>query len=129
MKSYELTYIANPKLSPEDVSALQERIFGFITKEDGTPGKASAPSKKRLAYPVKKHEEAHFSSLELSVEEGKLKSLEEAIKKEKDILRYLIIKKPAVKKMVFETKTEKRRSLRPKKAQLEEIDKKIDEML
>lgn len=129
MKLYELAYIANPSLSPEQATDLQEEIVKMIRKEEGVPGKASSPQKRALAYVVKKHNEAYFSSLEFSMIEESMNNLEKKIKKEKDLLRYLIIKKPVVRKVVFEAQSEKRRSLKPEKAKLKEIDKKIEEMI
>ncbi len=129
MKLYELAYIANPSLSSEEASALQESIIKIITKEEGTPGKTSSSHKRPLAYVVKKQNEAYFSSMEFSILEDKLSNLEKKIRKENNILRFLIIKKPAVKKIVFEARPEKKRSLKPEKAKLKEIDKKIEEMI
>ncbi len=127
MKLYEIAYIADPEMSPEEASSLQERVVGVITEKGGTPGNNGSPQKRKLAYKVKKNGEAYFSSVEFSAEEDKIKEIEEEIRKESSILRRLLIKKPAIKKS--QDSREKKKSLKPEKTKLQEIDKKIEEIV
>ncbi len=129
MKLYELAYIANPNLSSEEINSLQEELINIISKIEGVLGKSSSPQKRALAYPVKDQTEAYLSCVEFSIPENVLKSIEDEVKKNKNILRYLIIKKPVVKKVEVEARPEKKKSLKPEKTKLKEIDKEIDEII
>ena len=127
MKLYEIAYITDPSISPKDADSLQERISSVITKGGGVVQKSGSPQRKTLAYSVKKNKEAYFSSLEFSLEEDKVKEIEEEVKKEKNILRHLLVKNPKIKET--ERRSEKKKSLKPEKAKLQEIDKKIEEIV
>jgi len=148
MKLYEITYIANPALTPEEADSLQGRVTETITKAEGALGSSGSPQRKSLAYPVKKNNEAYLSSMEFSAEEDNVKKIEEEIKKEKDILRHLLVKKPEIKEAERRSErkkslkpeetekkkdhspeeTEKKKDYKPEKAKLQEIDKKIEEI-
>ncbi len=147
MKPYEITYLIVPSLTIEEASEYHERMKNVIEEAGGTPGKEQVPSKKSLAYPVEKNPEAYLASLDFEAREEDIKKISEKLKKEKNMLRYLLVKKEVPKKAEEKKgdsqEKKKGKSLKPEKAEkekseesektdkakLDDLDEKIDEML
>ena len=138
MKNYELTYLASPELSEQDIKNLSEKINKFIQEETGTIEKTTQSSKKKLGYSIKRKEGAFLISLDFFLDPDKLKNLEKKLKAENQILRYTILIKRAPRKASiirkFLPKKEKpfiipKKATETKKVELKEIDKKIEEIL
>ncbi len=128
MKLYELNYIVAPDLTEKEALSYGEEIKNTITKKKGVLGKEKGPSKITLAYPINYKTEGYLFSVNFNSSEENLKKIKEKIKKEKSILRFLIVKKDerATKE---ERKSSLRKKSKPEKAKLSDIDKKIDEMI
>lgn len=126
MKTYQLTYLISDQTPEEERRTLQEKITSLIEKEGGVLNEVTLPTRRRLAYRIKKGREALMTSFNFSLEPSKMDSLEKELKSGKQILRYLILnKKPE--------RVEKKRLLtrkpKAKKVELKELEQKIDEIL
>jgi len=126
MKHYELVYLISPDLSSDQARALAEKTAGFINELSGLSEKITEPETKKLAYPIKKKQTAHIVCLSFSLSAERVKDLDEKIKSENEILRYMILEKkkeklPKEKRMIEKPKE--------KKVEIEKMDKKIDEIL
>ncbi len=147
MLFYELNLLISPNFSEAEISSFIEKLEGELQKS----GKIVSDKKgerKKLAYPVLKQIEAwyYFLNLYPTAENKKelLDSIEKMLKENKDIIRYLIIKKDTKKteapvkplrtrpvkaeEVVVEEAAVEEKPKKPK-AQLEEIGQKLDEML
>jgi len=61
---YEVTYILNPTMSDEDVTAMNERIGGLITTVGGEIVDVhSWGGKRRLAYPIERHRDGYYMTI------------------------------------------------------------------
>lgn len=133
MKFYELTFLISPDLLEEEIKSLLEKINSLIKKEGGVLNEINLPVKKKLAYPIKKKEEAFLGTLSFYLEPEKLKSFEKELKFEKNILRYLIISKPRIKEVKIQPKripkTVQKIPVKEKKVELKEIEEKLKEIL
>ena len=130
MKIYELAYLISPEISESELKDFQEKINSLIQQEGGILNRTSSPTKKELAYPVKKKNEAFLTNLNFSLEPAKLESLEKKVRSEKKILRYLILTKPRTKKILVRTKKLPKKPIpKEKKVELKEIEKKLKEIL
>lgn len=128
MNYYELTYLASPTFTQEEVANYHKKIKSQISKEDGVTGPEQEPIKKTLAYPVKKQTQGYIASIDFEINADELSKIKEILKKESSMLRYILIKKnKAQEKEGFTSR--KRRSLKPEKATLKDIDAKIDEII
>jgi len=161
MLFYELNLLISPNLSEVEISSFIEKIEGELQKKGKIVSDKKA-ERKKLAYSVLGQIEGWFYFLNLYPEAGDKKefldSVEKYLKEEKDMLRFLIIKKDT-KKTEAPAKPIRRRPVKteeteviapvaetvaaeepvaevvaeekPKKhkAQLEEIDEKLNEML
>jgi ribosomal protein S6 len=151
MKIYELTFEVPANLKEEESKSIIEKIGGFIVAANGKIEKNIEPLRKKLGYPIKKHDEVLISTLYISIEPIKLEELEKNIKAEPNILRYMILAKKQVEEAsrqpvfrrkkpieaieqemekIIEDKKEKTyKPTKPKKVELKEIDQKIEEIL
>ena len=128
MKPYELTYLIIPSFTTEEAGVFHEGIKKIISKNGGLLGSEQIPTRKTLAYPIKKSTEGYLSSIDFNAIEENAKKVGEEVKKEKNILRHILIGKQFGKK-IDEEPRRKRRSLKPEKAKLQEIDEKLDDIL
>lgn len=144
MKSYELTYIISPELKTEEAEGFASEISAFLQKEGGLITKSENPSPRSLSYQIRKQGGGFQTSLEFSFIPEKLKILEEKIKKDARILRYLLIIKRPPKK---EKKGRRREIMKEeessfdkipadkpkvkteKKVELKDIEEKLEEIL
>jgi small subunit ribosomal protein S6 len=123
IRYYQLAYLISPELKKEEIEMVQKDLTSFIEKE-GVLDKVETPLKRMLFYPIKKKTEAFLGAIYFYLEPQKIKDLERKLKEEEKILRYLIVSEKAPKKIKIEKKLKK-----PEKVELEEIEKKIEEIL
>ncbi len=136
MKSYELTFLISTDLAEEEAKQFQDKIISLIQTEGGILTTRSIILRKKLAYLIKKQIQAFLAILTFQIEPIKLINLEKKLKLESQILRYLILIKPPVKKMPARRKrvpeiVPKEPTISPlkKKVELKEIEKKLEEIL
>jgi len=126
MKYYELTYLISPELSTEEIEKFQEKLRSLII-EGGGLDKIGNPIRKKLAYPIKKKNEAFLATLNFYLNPGKLEDLEKKLKGEEKILRFLIVTKKRPK-ILPEILVKPGKIVKPK-VELKEIEKKLEEIL
>lgn len=140
MKTYELTYIISPEITSEEAIAEAKDIESFVQAQKGVILRQNNPIARTLSYPIKKRASGFMGVLEFQLEPEKLSELKEKIDKDRKIVRHMVI----IKKLVKERK-QRRTRIKPvsivesspietetkaeKKVELEEIEKKLDEIL
>ena len=147
MKYYELTYLVSSETNEEDLKKLTEEIDSFIQKEEGVIAKSGNPFPETLAYPIKKQKTIFWISLEFCLSPEKIEGIKKKIKKEKRILRFVLISKKGPKKQDVKTETNtdeikinevetvtdqiapSKKEKSEKKVELKEIEEKLDEIL
>lgn len=144
MKTYELTYILSSHLSTEDVAKAASDIDAFIQGKGGVIVKSEKTAAKMLSYPIKKHTSGYFITSELQIPEAPIREIKELLEKNANVLRHIIL----IKKPAKEMKVRRKRKLatplqgehpapagpehsegQPEKVQMEDINKKLDEIL
>lgn len=156
MKTYELTYIISSQVNSAEIDIILKNIESFIQEQEGIilspqsgipfAGKSEKTSAKTLAYPIKKQSSGYFITLEFQALEDKIKEIKSKIEKDNKILRHFIIVKKPIKEMkerrirkplFMQNKIEKPSFANPSenrgkksegKVELEEIEKKLDEI-
>ena len=134
-RNYELAYLISGRLSPELALGNSQQIHESVQKREGLVAENRLPQPISLAYPIQKETAAYFAAAQITLEPAKLADLEQELKQNKEILRFLLIKK--VKSRM---KTIRRRPPKPEsevpagsaaetKTQLSDIEKKLDEIL
>jgi len=136
MKNYELTYLISPDLSEEETKQFQEKVNSLIQTEGGQVSEVNLPIKKGLSSAKKDRGETYLISLSFQLNPEKVTLLEKKLKKEGDILRYLILSKPSAKPAIaFRKRVSGRKpAISGKKSgegkvELKEIDEKLKEII
>lgn len=138
IRDYELAYLLDPRLTDEEILKWQENFKNFLATEmTGEFKKEVSAKKRKLAYPVKKQSLAYFGSIYFVSQPEKVDLLDKKLKLENNVLRYLILQVDRRKqkellrreKEILE-KVFKKVEIKDKaKVDLEELDKKLEEIL
>lgn len=95
MRTYELVFIADPRLSDEDAVALTEEYKGMLTG-DGTTQVVREESwgKRKLAYPIEKLNEGRYHVYYIESPDGKnsIPDVEQRMRQNDKVLRYLTVR-------------------------------------
>ncbi len=128
MKHYELTYLISPDLSEQEANSLSLKIASFFLapEKQRILEKNLSLLKKHLSYTIKKKTAAYLATLNFEMKPEMLEGLKKQIKSEPKILRYLIILSKPTPEIVKKAAT---KSAKGKKVELEEIEKKLEEIL
>jgi len=151
-KIYEIGYHLISSIAEENVSKETEKIKEYLAKEKATIISEGAAKLRPLAYPIKKafqgtykvFDKAYFGFIKFELpEEAEISKIEEKLKNNESVLRYIVVKTVRENTMyspkitVFKdvegkgkpitVKTEKTVLEAP--ASIEEIDKSIDELI
>lgn len=142
MKTYELTYIITSANASQEAEKTITEVASFIQGKEGMILHSHKTTPQTLSYTIKKQHSGYFATEVFQIAEEKISPLREMLSGQKDILRHIIlIKKP-------QKEVKNRRIRRPiaqdissdfvkvaedkkkgEKVQMEEIDKKLDEIL
>lgn len=130
MKLYEITYIALPDLSEEEIKSINEKIKDLIVKESGAITQESIPQKMSLGYSLNGKNEGILNVFSFTIDPEKISIIENSLKEENKIIRFAILKKKI--EATFR-KPPRKRIEKPKpeltKIELKELDQKIEEIL
>ncbi len=92
MRKYELTYIAKPDLDASTLTALIERINGFVTSEGGAVVQTTQWGLRQLAYPIRKYREGYYVFSVIELEASSPARIEQRLRLTEDIIRYLLVR-------------------------------------
>ena len=148
MTFYELVCLISLDVDENEIKKFSDKIADFVKQEEGEIKEIKEPLVQKLGYPIKRQVSAYIVSFDFNLEKEKLPLVEEKLKQEPKILRYLlsvkkVSKKPkkAPRKKLFiapKTITEPVEKEKIKiaekikkqgKVELKEIEKKLEEIL
>lgn len=121
MKRYELTFLTSPGVSRENIDEISKKISDFVVSEGGSLEEKKTPIRKKIELPDYKKSESFLNNLSFFINPEKIEKLKSILIQEKNIIRHIIITK--------KKKEEESVSRKIPKAELKEIDEKIDEIL
>ena len=144
---YELAWILSGTLADEECKPINDQLIALLKEKDATNlTSLLALGKKKLAYPIGAHRHGSYYALEFDLLPKLLPTLQRALKLNQQLIRFLIIVKPKlsaedlarqelsrqkraktkeIEKIVRETPKPKETA----KISLEDLDKKLDEIL
>jgi len=93
MRQYETVFLIVPNLEEEDTAKIITQIAGIVTKKKGKLIQEDRWGKKKLAYPIKKFEEAFYVFFHYEGDSDIPFELEKRFKQTEEILRFLTVKK------------------------------------
>ena len=128
---YELTFLVNPNISEADFANVVKQLKDFIARTGGQITKDFFSRKIYLAYPIKKIKQAFLVSVEFKTDRDKIESIKQQIKDIKSIIRHLVITKypEKIKPVSVKAKRPKIKTKAKEKIKIEELDKKLEEIL
>lgn len=95
MRTYELVFIVDPRVSDEDVVTLTQEYKQMITAAAGSEISLEENwGRRKLAYPINKLTEGKYVLLGISSQDGKtsLAEVEHRMRQNDKILRYLTVR-------------------------------------
>ncbi len=93
MKRYEVVFIADPRLSEEEVVSLTDEYKTMLTAGGGEIVKEESWGKKKLAYPIQKLSEGYYVLLQVELADGNpFTEMEHRMKQNDKVLRYLTVR-------------------------------------
>lgn len=130
---YELAFHLNPDLEESRIQQLSQAMEEYIASNGGTVLFKKTPEKTRLSYPVKHKRQTYFGYIHFNLEspEG-LTVIDEEIRHNNDVLRYLTVKIPADSgKIKFRFKPQKPKiaTEKPAEKQTPEESKELEKQL
>ena len=93
MRSYEGVFILNPDLPADASKGVIAQIQEFVSKNGGRVDGLQEWGKKRMAYKIKKKHEGHYVILNFQLDSKQTKKLEQALRLNDQLLRYLLVNK------------------------------------
>ena len=93
MGKYELTIVLDGKVSPAKKKKITETVEKLVAVSKGKLGKVEDWGEKELAYKIGKSETGFFTYFELELDPGGVKGLNDKLRTDADVIRYLLIRK------------------------------------
>ena len=95
LRTYEVTMLIQPELDDEGRKQLIDKYTQSLTHGEGED---AAPAidhwgRRQLAYPIKRNNEAYYVYFEADLDPSRVRSIEQALNYEDNILRYLFVRK------------------------------------
>jgi small subunit ribosomal protein S6 len=91
---YELMFIVSNRFTEDEAKQSIAKVEKLITDQEGQITKGDYWGKKRLAYPIKHDAYGYYQLLEFDLERSALAKVDERLRLDNEILRFIIVKKP-----------------------------------
>jgi len=121
---YELTFIIDGNIIETEHQSISDNLKDLIEKKQGKIISEDIVGRKKLSYPIKKVNKGVFISLEFDINASEIKNIDKELKLNKNILRFIITNKPNNIEKPRETKI-KEEATPPKNSPIKESAKKI----
>ncbi len=93
MRDYELTVLLKPTLSDKELDKEVKGLSELLSKAGAKILRKDDPKKQNLAYEIAKAREAFYVFWEFNLAPVTVESLEQKLKLNENVIRYLLIKK------------------------------------
>ena len=90
MRHYEIVFLVHPDQS-EQVPAMIERYRGIIESKEGVIHRLEDWGRRQLAYPIAKIYKAHYTLMNIEVDQETLEELTSAFKFNDAVVRHMVI--------------------------------------
>ena len=91
-RTYEVMYIGAPETTDEDITKLNEAIQQQVEKEGGTIVKTEVMGRRKLAYPIQKKTEGHYTLFEIEGSGQEIAELERRMRVNDTIMRFMTVR-------------------------------------
>ncbi|MFQ5679254.1 MAG: 30S ribosomal protein S6 [Gemmatimonadota bacterium] len=91
MRDYEVVYIFQSALTPEEVEARLDRYHAILTGDGGQVRAVEHWGKRQLAYPIRKETNGYYVVTQFTADPEILPELEHTLKLDEQLLRHLVV--------------------------------------
>ncbi len=91
-RTYEMMYIGAPETADEDITKLNESIEKIVTDGGGSIVKTEAMGRRKLAYPINKKTEGHYTLFEIEGSGQEIAELERRMRVNDQIIRFMTVR-------------------------------------
>jgi small subunit ribosomal protein S6 len=91
-RTYEVMYIGAPETADEDITKLNEAIQQQIERDGGTIVKTEVMGRRKLAYPIQKKTEGHYTLFEIEGSGQEIAELERRFRINDAVLRFITVR-------------------------------------
>ncbi len=91
-QAYEMMYILRPNLLEEQINEAVTKYRNLLTEQGATDIKVKFWGRRRLAYPIAKHQEGIYILMYYQGDGQQVAVVERAMRFSEDVIRYLTIK-------------------------------------
>lgn len=109
LRTYELMYIANPEITADEVTGLNDGISKVFTEQGGNVVKIDDWGKRKLAYKINKKSEGHYVLFELEGTGKEILELERRMRVNELIMRFMTVRVDEDRKSAAKVKAKKER--------------------
>jgi len=88
---YEMAYLLTPEVAEDKVDSEVNELKKIIAENGGDIVQANPPEIKRLAYPVKKQNQAYLGVIYFNIDKNELDKIQKGFALHKKILRFSIL--------------------------------------
>ena len=125
MKAYELSSLISANIDEIERDTIIENISKIINEKGGEITETSPGSEILLGYPIKDQEKARLVVFNFKYENRDLVDIKKEIEIDQKVIRCFLREAPAKKTIPL---PKRKRAKREEKVELEDIDKKIEEI-
>jgi len=90
MRKYELVCLIQPDLDEAAVTAIVDRVQGWVTESGGTIDKIDMWGKRRLAYMIRKQRESTYVLFNVTMLPTTTSSLEQNLRYTETVMRHML---------------------------------------
>jgi len=90
VRNYEIAYIADPDLDENSLTALEEKVKGWVETAGGSVVSVDRWGKRRLAYTIKKRHDGHYVFVYATMPNSAGAELERNLRLTEQVVRFMI---------------------------------------
>ena len=118
-RKYEIGFIINPEATEEDVKKIIDSVAEIIKKEKGSVENVDEWGRKKMAYPIQKHNEGVYTFITAEIDGPLSAEIERRLTLNENVIRFIILR--------LDDKLKKANKLVKKWKRMEKIAKKPKE--
>jgi len=89
---YEIVCILSGEMSEEEVKEAEGNITSLLNSNEAQSTQTKIWGKRTLAYPINKNDEGYYIQANFDMSEDKIKNVDNSLRFDQKIIRYLIVK-------------------------------------
>lgn len=90
MREYELIYIVRPTVGDDQFPGATERVDAMIGNLGGEVQDKQPWGKRRLAYPIEKHEDGYYVLAKIMLDPTRTQELEDQLRISDEVIRHML---------------------------------------